>query len=292
MTLRMKKFLFPDFKRRFLSTLVIVTVLAVIISLGPLALITLAGILVAFLTYEWLGLCKIERRYILLLIVPLIWGAMYQAYEGHVRLSFGLLLACASFGIFLSWFAWHRRFLWGSLALIYFGVSFTALAWMLQAYRNAPTVLIWLIFIVAGSDVGGYIVGSLFKGPKMVPEISPNKTWSGFIGSLIMAVLLGGMGYKLFVFQTPPLHVSVACVVIALVAILGDLTESLIKRYHHVKDAGSWIPGHGGFLDRLDSYLFVIPVVVWMMNVAPDMFSPFVPTFEDWWDARMEDGQS
>jgi phosphatidate cytidylyltransferase len=278
-----KRFAFSDLRRRFFSTLAIFAIFSAMMFLGPLGLLFLSSILVGFLTYEWLTVCKIERRLIFLIIVPLIFYAMYNAYMGSLRLGMGLLLATASLGTFLSWFAWHRRFLWGSLALIYFGLPFTMLAWMLQTHDSGTAILLWTILVVSGSDIGGYLVGSLLRGPKMIPEISPNKTWTGFVGSLFSAILLGGLGYKVLAFHTPPLYMSVAAVVVGLVSIFGDLIESLIKRYHHVKDSGKWIPGHGGFLDRLDGYLFALPVVVWMMHVAPAMFGDFSPTLQEWW---------
>jgi phosphatidate cytidylyltransferase len=276
--------LFSDFKKRFLSTIGIIGVVAASLSFGYISLCILGCVLICVLTYEWLVLCKIERRKIFFLMIPVLFLSLYNAYWGRMYLAFGILLSTASLGFFLSWFAWHRRLLWGSLALIYFGVPFVSLFWMLQGYDNGPAILLWIIMVVSGSDIGGYIFGSLLRGPKLIPEISPNKTWTGFLGSLLTAVLLGGLAYKLLTFQKPPLHISLASLIIGLVAVLGDLIESLIKRYHHVKDSGTWIPGHGGVLDRLDGYLFVLPIVVWMVSSEPDMFSAFVTSFQEWWD--------
>lgn len=278
----MSKF-FGDFRQRFLSTLAMIAILAATLAFGKVGIAVIGSLLVCVLTYEWLNLCKIQRRKIFLVIVPILLSALYAAYLGRMRLSLGILFSVSSLGIFLSWFAWHRRFLWGSLALLYFGLPFACLLWMVQQYQNGPAILIWIIMVVSGCDMGGYVFGSLLKGPKIVPEISPKKTWSGVIGGLFAAFLFGGLGYKLLAFQKPPTYICIASIVLALVAILGDLIESLIKRYHHAKDAGSWIPGHGGFLDRLDSYLFVFPVTVWMVGVAPDIFDAFVGSFQEWW---------
>ena len=276
--------IFSDFKARFFSALVMVGALVLSIFLGPIALGVLGVFLVGVLTYEWLDLCKIQRRRVFWAIFPLILLAIYNAYLGRMRLGLGILFAGASLGIFLSWFAWHRRFLWGSLALVYFGVPFASFFWILQEAPNASAIFIWIIMVVSGSDIGGYVFGSLLKGPKLVPEISPNKTWTGLAGSLLTAVLLGGLAYKVLAFQKPPLYISIASLVVAFVSVLGDLIESLIKRYHHVKDSGNWIPGHGGFLDRLDGYLFVLPVVAWMISVAPEIFGLFASSFQEWWD--------
>jgi len=112
----------------------------------------------------------------------------------------------------------------------------------------------WLLFLVWSTDTFAYAGGSLLKGPKLVPSISPNKTWSGSIVGLIGGTAVGfGTSFWLvpFVFHIP------AIIILVLIAQGGDLLESLVKRWSLVKDSGVLIPGHGGFLDRLDSFLAI-----------------------------------
>jgi phosphatidate cytidylyltransferase len=110
------------------------------------------------------------------------------------------------------------------------------------------------IIVVVATDVGAYASGLAFGKHKLAPNISPGKTWEGFAGSIVVAVVAGILLAWLMLGQ--PWWVGLVMgVLLALVGTLGDLTESLIKRDLGVKDISTWLPGHGGFLDRLDSIL-------------------------------------
>lgn len=117
-------------------------------------------------------------------------------------------------------------------------------------------MLAWIILCVAAADIGGYTFGRLFQGPKLLPRISPKKTWSGFLGgvglsiviAIAFAVISGGNLANLVLFGT----------LIAVVSVAGDLLESSVKRKYGVKDASALLPGHGGFLDRLDGMTAVM----------------------------------
>jgi phosphatidate cytidylyltransferase len=116
--------------------------------------------------------------------------------------------------------------------------------------------VLWLFSIVWAGDIGAYFVGRLLKGPKLAPRISPNKTWSGLIGGLVCAYILGSLfNYYFDLTALLSLSFSGALLTLAISAHVGDLLESSVKRHFGVKDAGSFIPGHGGLLDRLDSLL-------------------------------------
>lgn len=110
------------------------------------------------------------------------------------------------------------------------------------------------IVIVVVTDIGAYASGLAFGRHKLAPTISPGKTWEGFAGSIVTAVIAGILLGWLMLGQ--PWWVGLVIgVLLALVGTMGDLTESLIKRDLGVKDISTWLPGHGGFLDRLDSIL-------------------------------------
>lgn len=110
------------------------------------------------------------------------------------------------------------------------------------------------LVIVVFTDVGAYASGLRFGKHKLAPLISPGKTWEGFAGSLIVAVVFGAVLAPLLL-QQPWWVGAVMGLLLALVGTAGDLTESLIKRDLGIKDISTWLPGHGGFLDRLDSIL-------------------------------------
>ncbi len=110
------------------------------------------------------------------------------------------------------------------------------------------------IVTVVATDIGAYATGLLFGRHKLAPNISPGKTWEGFAGSIVFAIVAGILFALLLLHQ----HWWVGLVMgllLALVGTAGDLTESLIKRDIGIKDISTWLPGHGGFLDRLDSIL-------------------------------------
>ena len=129
----------------------------------------------------------------------------------------------------------------------------------------------WLLFTLAGtsaSDTGAYAIGRLIGRHKMTPTLSPNKTWEGAAGGLIASVAaMAAVGALLEMGVAAWQHVVVA-VVVAVVAQLGDLFESFLKRRADAKDSGSIMPGHGGLLDRIDSILFALPAVYYLLTLV------------------------
>ena len=117
--------------------------------------------------------------------------------------------------------------------------------------------------IIWASDVGAYCFGMLFGqkawSRKMCPSISPKKSWAGFWGGMLMAMVAGGILYWTGLFRFPIWHCLIAAALMHCTGVLGDLFESLWKRSAGVKDSGNLIPGHGGLMDRFDSALFAIP---------------------------------
>ena len=116
-----------------------------------------------------------------------------------------------------------------------------------------------LLLAVWSYDTGAYLVGKQFGRAKFLTHISPSKTYAGLVGGIVattvvVALMLWGLG------QTP-LHAILLGPLVALVAQAGDLAESMLKRASGAKDSGTLIPGHGGMLDRVDSFLFAAPIM-------------------------------
>jgi phosphatidate cytidylyltransferase len=124
--------------------------------------------------------------------------------------------------------------------------------------------LFYFVLLTKSSDTGAYAVGSLLGRHKMIPRISPGKTWEGFAGA-IGAVILASLLFVHFLGHRMPgmntVHAIVLAVLLGLAAVLGDLMESLFKREAGVKDSGRFFPGIGGILDLLDSLLFNAPIM-------------------------------
>jgi phosphatidate cytidylyltransferase len=128
---------------------------------------------------------------------------------------------------------------------------------------SAPFYIIYLIAVTKLTDMGAYLVGSLIGRDKMVPHVSPAKTWQGFGGAIFFAVAGSFTMYFVMGEMIPiitPLHAAALAVLLALVAVLGDLAESILKRSLEAKDSGQFMPGIGGFLDLIDSLIFTAPL--------------------------------
>ena len=114
--------------------------------------------------------------------------------------------------------------------------------------------MIFLFAIVWATDIGAYFVGRALGGPKLVPQVSPNKTWAGALGGLIASVVVAVAVAKVAAL-TALFALAMLAVVLSVFAQGGDLFESFLKRRFHAKDSGRLIPGHGGLMDRLDGFV-------------------------------------
>ena len=148
--------------------------------------------------------------------------------------------------------------------LLYIGLPL-ALSNAVVSHTGEYSGLLMVAFfcIIWASDVGAYCFGMLFGqkswSKKMCPSISPKKSWAGFWGGLLMAMLAGAILYWTGLFTFPLWHCLIVSALMHGMGVLGDLFESLWKRAAGIKDSGNLIPGHGGLMDRFDSALFAIP---------------------------------
>jgi phosphatidate cytidylyltransferase len=191
-----------------------------------------------------------KKRFIIsLLAFPIIYILLYQKTFSNL-----LIIIVCVFCVY----EWNNIFkkknytyLLGLLILLFFFLS------LLKIYNLEDYNLkfLWLILVAWLTDIGGYIFGKLFGGPKLI-KISPNKTWSGAFGSLILSqlaclILFLDSNYKLniyiFFFQF----------FLSIIGQTGDILMSYIKRINDKKDTSNFIPGHGGFLDRVDGLIWI-----------------------------------
>jgi phosphatidate cytidylyltransferase len=120
----------------------------------------------------------------------------------------------------------------------------------------------WTLFILAlafAADTGAFFAGRQFGRLPLAPQVSPNKTWEGVIGGMLLALAIGGLG--VIWFGLPTLSFLFLCLAAAAFSVIGDLCESLLKRHVNLKDSGRLFPGHGGMLDRIDSVTAATPVM-------------------------------
>jgi phosphatidate cytidylyltransferase len=192
----------------------------------------------------------------------LIWTEWYGLYSIYIPVYAFLLMPIivalrGDTGRFLSRVAEMQ---WALMVCV-FCVSHVPALLSLQipGFEGRNVLLIaFLIVVVQGSDVAQYIWGKLFGRTKIAPALSPSKTWEGFIGGALSAIVIGAS----LSFLTPftPLQAGGMAFVIVLMGFFGGLVMSAIKRDRGVKDWGQMIAGHGGFIDRLDSVIFSAPI--------------------------------
>jgi phosphatidate cytidylyltransferase len=176
---------------------------------------------------------------------------------------FAILVAAIATIMYLEWSRMVGRwgFAWRLYGFIYCLLPAISLLWIreraeFEGIGSGFDLLIWVFLVVWSTDIGAYFAGRAIGGAKLAPSISPNKTIAGLIGGVIAATILAGSWVyavglpAMLLWLAPPFAVA---------AQLGDLFESGLKRQAGVKDSGSWLPGHGGLLDRLDG---LVPVAV------------------------------
>jgi len=194
-------------------------------------------------------------------LAPLALGALYAG-----SWPFAVLVA-----VFLAAGAWEWARLCGPspgfliVGFIVLAAAGTALIWIER--ESGTSAVLWLFGVVWATDIGAYAVGSLLRGPRLAPSISPNKTWAGLGGGIVFAVAWSFAWGRYFV---PPEAYFVDLIVGlaaagAVVAQAGDFALSFAKRRFGVKDSSGLIPGHGGVLDRIAGLLTTAPALALLL---------------------------
>lgn len=149
--------------------------------------------------------------------------------------------------------------------LIYISLTMNFLYWV---RRDFGVLWLYLLFsVIALGDTGAFLVGKTFGRHKMTPIASPHKTWEGAVGGLIWAAAGGWLARTVLLPRFPLLEVIILSVVVHAAAQVADPLESLFKRAAGVKDSSNLVPGHGGILDRIDSFTLAAPVFYYLMKL-------------------------
>ena len=149
------------------------------------------------------------------------------------------------------------------LALLYIPLLLGHFIW-LRYLSDGQWWVFWLLMVIMAGDTGAFYVGRTWGKTKLSPEVSPGKTWAGVLGGGAAAVIVGLALGRWALPQMSLTGLAGLALLLALVGLLGDLFESMLKRQVQVKDTSSLLPGHGGMLDRLDSLLFAAPLLVYL----------------------------
>jgi len=147
------------------------------------------------------------------------------------------------------------------LATLYIGMLSGALLRLRLDFEVGWKLVFFLLLVVWAGDAGAYYVGKTFGKHRLSPRVSPKKTIEGGMGGVLTALLAATIITQTFFREFPLGHALIAAAILSVSGVVGDLAESLWKRSADVKDSGTLIPGHGGFLDRLDSIFFTAPIL-------------------------------
>jgi phosphatidate cytidylyltransferase len=251
---------------RVLSALVLAPIGLAAAWFGPPLLSIVVVIAAGLMAWEWGRLCRIGTP-ILTGIIVIVVASVIAAAFGVTRI--GLVIAVlGSIGTAVASRRSGEAVLVGC-GVLWIAVPSIALIWLAldPDPRVGRNTVLWILAVVWATDIGAYAAGRTFGGPRLAPRLSPNKTWSGLIGAVLCAAAVGGI-VALFVNSTIVVTILLLSGILAVVAQLGDLAESMVKRHCGVKDSSSLIPGHGGLLDRFDGMLAVIPAVALLSLVG------------------------
>lgn len=255
-------------RSRVLTALVLASVLVgVVLGLPEWATLLLIAVAVLAGAWEWSALLSLPGavlRGVYVGVVALLLAAAWFATRDAAVLRVFLLAAAAWWLVALGWLAlapqsvhgWSAG-LAGLLALVPAGV---ALAQIRIAPGIGAALTLFTIVLIVAADTGAFFAGRAFGRVRLAPRVSPGKTWEGVFGGLALSALVavGGAAW----FGVTAVSLLPVCLATAAFSVVGDLTESMLKRHAGVKDSGSIFPGHGGILDRIDSITSGAPVLL------------------------------
>lgn len=147
------------------------------------------------------------------------------------------------------------------LGQVWIALPFSLLNFIVYFNNYQPLLILSIFILVWMNDTGAYLIGITLGKHKMIPRVSPHKSWEGFAGGILVTLLTGYL-LSLWLYQLDLPQWLFMSLIVSVFATFGDLLESLWKRTFQIKDSGNAIPGHGGFLDRFDSLLMVVPAVL------------------------------
>lgn len=237
---------------RVCSALVLVPLAIGTAYLGGWAFALFWGAAAIGVLWEWISLvAPSEERSMLLIGGAALALAVALAGMGHALAAI-VVLAMGALGVAALTLAQRRAWIAG--AVVYAGALAVAPIVLRTDEEEGFLAVIFLFAIVWMTDIGAYFAGRALGGPKLVPQVSPNKTWAGAVGGLVAAIL-AAVAVANLAALTAIFALAVLALALSVFAQGGDLFESFLKRRFHAKDSSHLIPGHGGLMDRLDGFV-------------------------------------
>tara|TARA_B100001057_G_scaffold464161_1_gene519047 strand:- start:354 stop:1001 length:648 start_codon:yes stop_codon:yes gene_type:complete len=191
-----------------------------------------------------------------LILIPIV---LFVIIEGSTIFNFFIFI-CFTITAY-EWLKMSKTNSQKIFGLLFIIISFYSILKIRNDFNQDYFHVLLIATICVSTDVGGYIFGKVLKGPKLT-KLSPNKTYTGFIGSFLLAIIISILFFELtlkihnFKFS---LEIFILVLAVSLVSQIGDIFISYFKRLSKIKDTGNIIPGHGGILDRIDGMIFAYP---------------------------------
>lgn len=256
-------------KVRLISALVMLPFAVGLVFWGGLAFQMLLAVAFVLMYREWLLLCHCPRT------ERLVWllGGSFLVLTGIGQINGSgtgpwlmAILLLSGLSILVGALIGRPSLRWAAFGLVYTALPVLALAW-LRAEPDGLALVAWTFLAVWATDVGGYFAGRFIGGPKLLPRVSPKKTWAGLLGGMALAAVAGTLISLVFGYGDWA-RLAWLSALLAVWAQTGDMLESGVKRHFGAKDSGHLIPGHGGILDRVDGLVFVAPLIAVMMALG------------------------
>lgn len=243
-----------DLKPRLIAGAAMAAVSLALTFAGPAPFALLVALVGLLMCWEWGRVVRSEDWGVALGVHgAAIAAAVALAASGHVMPALGAVVVGAALLLLAP--LTERRAM-SALGVIYVGLPAVALLWFRGDADLGLLAVLFVFVVVWTSDIAAFAAGRSIGGPKLWPRVSPNKTWSGFLGG-VGATAMGGALFAQFVPGSSGLRLALVALALAVVAQAGDLAESAMKRWFGVKDSSNIIPGHGGVMDRADSTVAV-----------------------------------
>ena len=255
-----------EMKQRFITGTIAALLFLPIVFIGGIPFIILLYIMATIAFYEILRMKGIPLFSLLSIFsIILLWIFMipseYAHYLKHINGTKTELVLLSGVWLLMISVVSKNRFTYEDLAfclltIFYLGIGFY---YFIETRFSGLVYVFYALFLIWATDTGAYLFGRYFGKRKLWPEISPKKTVEGSIGGIASALLVAVLFYYLSDLDIPFGKLIMASILLAIIGQMGDLVESALKRHFQVKDSGNILPGHGGILDRVDSWLFVMP---------------------------------
>ncbi|WP_028878638.1 phosphatidate cytidylyltransferase [Terasakiella pusilla] len=213
-------------------------------------MIALFGLLMG---WEWSKMCLGEFKFPGILLSTFCGGIAVLPFLG-IPIEEALLIAPILCTVLFALSLHKQGRIWFAIGSLYLALPICAFLFLRSTGDIGLSFVFWLACLVVATDTGAYAAGITIGGPKLAPRISPKKTWAGLLGGMTSAFLTGFIFATVFEWEKS-LLIAILSTVLAVVAQMGDLFESHVKRRFGVKDSSQIIPGHGGILDRLDGMM-------------------------------------